>query len=118
MQFNISFSEHFCVQMTILLPDTIKECSLERKHPFLTEIVLLMHNFFVQYIAPLEKEVNLIQKINLFCHGQLAFCQIRMSFIIFEVQNSPVTIHDKIEVICISPEMYTYFSSAIIYCPI
>ena len=53
MHLEIGFCEHYCVQMTISIPGTIEKCSLEREHPFLTEIVSIMNSCFIQYNAPL-----------------------------------------------------------------
>ena len=39
MYLEIGFCEHYCVQMTLLIPDTIRKCSLEREYPFMTKFV-------------------------------------------------------------------------------
>ena len=75
-----------------------------------------MDSCFLQYKAPLEKDVNAIQYVTSFCQGWLVFRQVQITFIIIEVQIVSVTVHDKIEVVCISLEVYTYFSSAIRFC--
>ena len=103
--------------MTILTPDTTGRRSIKREHPFLMEFVLHMNSCFIQYNAPPVKDVNPVQLINLFCQEQLVFCQTQINLIIFEVQIVPVTIHDNIEIVCISLQVYTYFSSAILYWP-
>ena len=40
-----------------------------------------------------------------------------MDFFKVELQIVSVTVHDNIEIFCISPEVYTYFSCAIINYP-
>ena len=65
------------------------------------------------YHAPFAKDVNVAQLMNWFCQVQLVYCQLQINLIIFEVQFVSVTVHDKIEIICISFEVYTYFSSNI-----
>ena len=49
----MGFCEHYCVQMTFLVPVTIGKCSWGKEHPFLTEVVLIINNCFIQYNAPL-----------------------------------------------------------------
>ena len=77
-----------------------------------------MNSRFIQYNAPLERNVNVIQWVKLFCQEQLEFCQLQVNFIIFEIQSVSVALHDDIELFLISFQVYRYFPSAIIICPI
>ena len=85
MHLELDFCEHYCVQMTLSIPGTIEKCSLEREHPFLTEFVLIMNSFFIQYNPPLVEYINAAQEINSFCQKRLVFRQFQNNFIIFEV---------------------------------
>ena len=76
MHLEIGFCEHYCVQMTFLIPGTIGKRFLERKHPFLTEFVSILNSCFIQYNGPLVENVNVAQEVNavskkLFAFGQL-----------------------------------------------
>ena len=46
--------EQFCAQVTFL-NRSFGKCSLEREHPFLKKVVLIMNSCFIQYNAPLVK---------------------------------------------------------------
>ena len=48
MHLEKTLCEHFCFQMTILIPGTIGKCSVEREHPFLAEI------FYEQLFHPVH----------------------------------------------------------------
>ena len=58
-------------EMTISILGTIGKCSLGRDYPFLTKFLLFMNSCFIQYNAPLEKYVNVAQKINSLCQKRL-----------------------------------------------
>ena len=60
------FCETYCVRLTISIPGTIENCSLEREHPFLTEFVLIVNSCFIQYNLPLVESVNVARKKKLF----------------------------------------------------
>ena len=77
-----------------------------------------MNSCFIQYNAPLENYVDVPQKINLFSQKQLLFCQLQKNFVIFEIQIFSVTVHDIIQLVGIGSEVYTYFSTSFIYCPL
>ena len=47
--------------MTILIPDTIRECSLEWEYLFLTEFASIIDSCFMQYNAPFVDYVNVAQ---------------------------------------------------------
>ena len=98
----IGFCEHYCAQITFFIPGTIGKCSLEREHPLLTEFVLSMNSFFVRYNPPLVEYVNVAHWINSFCEKWRVFCQFQINFIIFEVLTVSVTLHDNIQLVCIS----------------
>ena len=78
------------------------------------EYVLIMNSYFIQYEVPLVEYVNVAQEINLFGQKWLVFCHFLIIFIIFEVQTSSAMVHVKIQLVCISLEVYTYFSPTII----
>ena len=77
-----------------------------------------MNNCFIQYNAPLEKYDNETQKIKLLCQKRMVFYRFRVNFIIFEVYIVSVTAYDKTQLVCIIFEIYTYFFSTIIFCPV
>ena len=58
---------------------------MRKKHPFLTEFVLIMNSCFVQYDAPLEEDIKVAQKKNSFCQQWLVFYQFQNNFNIFQV---------------------------------
>ena len=68
-----------------LTPGTIGKCSLERRHPFLTKVDLIMNRCFIQYNAAPTKHVKVAQKITSFFQVCLVISQIQINFIIFEV---------------------------------
>ena len=68
--------------------------------------------------APVVEYVNIAQEISSFCQKWLGFCELQINFIIFEVKTVSVTVHDKIQLVCISLEVHTYFSLIIIYRPL
>ena len=105
MHLEIGFCENFCVQVTFLIPGTIKKCSWGKEHPFLTEFVLIMTSFFIQYNAPLVEYVNVVHEINSFCQKWLIFCQFQINFIIFELKIVSLTVHDNFQPVCISLEI-------------
>ena len=108
---------HFCVQMTVSILGTIGKCSFEKEQPFLTFFVLVMENCFIEYYAPLEKNTTAAEYINSVLQEWLVFFLLEINLNIFEVYTLPVTLHDDIQLVCISPEVYTYFSLTRIYCP-
>ena len=67
MHMKIGFCDHYRVQMTILIPDAVGECSLEREHAFLTEMCFTYAQLFRPVKSPLRKYVNVTQKIKTFC---------------------------------------------------
>ena len=75
MHLEKGFCEHFCVQMSFLIPGTIGKRWLEREHPFLTEFVLIMNSCFIQYNAPLVENVNVAQKVNALSKKHFVFSQ-------------------------------------------
>ena len=103
--------------MTIVIPGTIGRCSLEREHPFLTELDLIMNSCFVQYNASLLDYVKVAQKKVSQYQERLVFVQFQIKFIIFEVYTVSVTVQDNIEFVFISLEVYTFFSPTIKNCP-
>ena len=100
--------------MTILIPDTIGEGSVEREHPFLAKIVLIMNSCFIQCNAPLVKYGNVAEKKNSFWQEWLEFGQIQINLIVLEVQIVSVTLHDNFQLVCIKLAVYTYFSPTIL----
>ena len=100
MHLEIGFCEHYCVQMTLSIPGTIEKCSLEREHQFLTEFVLNINSCFIQHNVLLVEYINAAQKINSFCQERLVFWQF---------QNNFIFLNDKIQLVCISLEVHTYF---------
>ena len=101
--------------MTIVFPGTIGKCSFEKERPILTEFVLIMNNSYIQYKALLVEYAKVAQKINSFRQKCLVFCQFQINFNIFEVRTVSVTVHDNIQLVCISLEVYTNFSPTIIF---
>ena len=72
----IRFFEHYCVQMRFLVPGTIEKRYLERKHPFLTEFVLIISSCFIQYNAPLVENANVAQEVNALSKKVFVFSQL------------------------------------------
>ena len=66
---------------------------------------LVWNSCFILYNTPLAKNVNVTQKINLFCQVWPVFFQLQINFIIFEVQVASVTVHDNVEDFRISREV-------------
>ena len=64
MHLEVNFCEDYCVQMKFSVPGKIGKCSWGKEHPFLTEFVLIMNSFFIQYNAPLVEYVNVAQEVN------------------------------------------------------
>ena len=102
----------------IFNPGYSRKKLMRKRTSILDGVVLIMDSCFIQYNAQLIKYVNVAQKINLFCQEQRVFCQLQVNFIFFEVQFISVTVHETNELVCISLEVYTYFSYAIKYCPL
>ena len=81
----MGFCEHFLCSNDIFNPGYSRKMLIEIEHPFLTDFALLMHSYFMQFNAPLEKYVNVNQKIFSVCHEWLIFCQHYINFVIFDV---------------------------------
>ena len=81
------------------------------------EFVLIMNSCFIQYNAPLVEYVNVTQEVNSFYQKWLVFCHFKINFIIFGVYTIPVTVHDNIQLVCISLEVYPFFSPTVIFYP-
>ena len=64
MLLEIGFCEHYCVQLTFLIPGTIGKHLFEEEHPYLTEFVLIMNTCFIQYNAALVENVDVAQEVN------------------------------------------------------
>ena len=77
----------------------------------------MMNSCLIQYNAPLVEYVNVAQEINSFCQMWLVFFYFQINFNIFQVEIVSVTVHDNIQLVCISLEIHTNFSPSIIYCP-
>ena len=103
--------------MTFLFSVIIGKCSLEREHKFLTKVVSIMNSCFIKYNVPFVKNVKVAQLINLFCQEWLVFCQLQINLNFLEIKSVSVTVHDKFQLVCVSLEVYTYFSGTIISYP-
>ena len=53
------------------------------------------------------EDVNLAQEINSFCLKWLVFYEFQIKFVVFEKQTVLLTVHDKIQLVCIILEVYT-----------
>ena len=118
MHLKIGYCDYYWVLVTMLIPDTIGNRSLEREHPFLTEFSYV---WTADSFSTTHRLKNMSMQFNQkksFRQQRLVFCQICINFIVFEVQCFPLTVHDNFEVVCLSPEVYAYFWSAIIFCPV
>ena len=100
----------------IFNPAYNRKMLMRKRRPFLTEFVLFMNSCFIQYKATLIENVNVAQEINSFCQKWLVFCHFQINFANFEVSVISVTVHDNIKIVCISLEVYTYFSPTILNC--
>ena len=100
-----------------LIPGYNRKMPIRKKTLLLTEFILPLNSCFLQYIAPVEKYVNVTHYKKWFSQECLVFCQLQINFKIFEVQIVSVTVYDNFEIICINLELYTFFSSATLYCP-
>ena len=76
MHLEIGFCEHYCVQMSFLIPGTIGKRYSVGEHPFLTEFVLIMNSCFIQYNAPLVENVNVAQEVNALSKKLFVFSQL------------------------------------------
>ena len=76
MHLEIGFCEHYCVQMTFLVPGRTGKRQLGREHPFLTEFVLIMNSCVIQYNAPLVEIVNAAQEVNALSKKLFVFSQL------------------------------------------
>ena len=112
MNFGKKF-EFYCKQMTVLISSSIGTSPLKREHLILTKFGSKRKSFFVQCNASLEKYV----KKNKYCPGRLLFCQFEVHYLNFEVPLVSVTVNHKIQLVCISLEVYTNVSPTIIFCP-
>ena len=76
MHLEIGFCEHYCVKMSFLITGTIGKPLLEKKHPFLSEFVLIMNSCFIQYNASLVENVNVAQEVNVLSKKLFVFSQL------------------------------------------
>ena len=82
------------------------------------EIVSIMQSCIINFNALLEEFVILAQKRYLFWQEFLVFCHFQIDSIMFVLQNASVTLHDNVQVICISGDVYTNYSSPITICQV
>ena len=117
MRLEIDFCEHYCVQMRFLVPGTIGKRQLERQHPFLTEVVLIINSCFIQYNARLVENVKKAQEVNALSKKLFVFSQLYIHFSILEIRVVSIAVNDNVHLVCISLKVDAYFSPTIVKCP-
>ena len=98
MHLDLGFCDHFCDQMITLIAKAIGNCPLEGKH--------LLFNPLQDTICEICQSSPIDKFVLPRASDILSFSDQHHKF---QVQNVPVTLLDKIQLICISHQIYTYF---------
>ena len=91
---------------------------IRRRTHILDKLCFNYEQFFHPIQSTACKTNQCTSKDNLVLAGVTAILSFQVNCIIFEVQIALIPVHDKIDIACISLELYTYFSSTFLYCPI